>query len=81
MERNNELQEIDFKNRTCHCFDDIANINDLDPDIILLYEKSYKVPFGAKPLHNVFDKVDRYIKTHEKLNISHFSILMKNIRC
>lgn len=58
--------KMERKNRTCHCFDYVTSINDLDPDNILLYEKSYKVPYGAKPLRNVFDKVDRYIKTYER---------------
>ena len=68
---NNELNEIDVKNRTCYYFDDIINISDLNLDNILTAEKSYeniliynvthKAPYGAKPLHIIFGKVDRYI--------------------
>ena len=36
MENNNELKEIDMKNRTYYYFDNIININDLDADHILL---------------------------------------------
>lgn len=36
MENNNELKEIDMKNRTYYYFDNIININDLDTDHILL---------------------------------------------
>ena len=40
MESNNQLKEINTKNRTC--FDDIIIINDLDLPHILLNEKSYE---------------------------------------
>ena len=30
MESNNELKEIDIKNRTCYYFDDIIKIEDFD---------------------------------------------------
>ena len=36
MENNNELKEIDMKNRTYYYFDNTININDLDTDHILL---------------------------------------------
>ena len=42
MSRNNELKEIDTKNRTCYYFDDKTNINDLDPDNVLLNIKLYE---------------------------------------
>ena len=40
MDSNNQLKEIDTKNRLC--YDDIIVINDLDLPHILLNEKSYK---------------------------------------
>ena len=40
MDINNQLKEIDTKNRTC--YDDIIIINDLDLPHILLNEKSYE---------------------------------------
>ena len=56
---NNELNEIDIKNRTCYYFDDIINTSYLNLDNILIDEKSYenilicnvtyKTPYGAKP--------------------------------
>ena len=30
MESNNELKEVDIKNGTCYCFNDVLTINDLD---------------------------------------------------
>ena len=43
MDSNNELKEIDIKNRTCYYFDDIIKIEDLDLDKILIDEKSLKI--------------------------------------
>ena len=34
MESNNELIEIDIKNRTCYCFTDIIKFKDFDIDNI-----------------------------------------------
>ena len=42
MNSNNELKEIDFKNRTCYYFDDIIKIEDFDPDNILIDERSFE---------------------------------------
>ena len=39
MKMNNELKEIDNKNRTCYYFDDIIKIEDFGHDNILLDEK------------------------------------------
>ena len=36
METNDELKEIDIKNRTCYYFDDIIRVIDIDFDHILL---------------------------------------------
>ena len=41
MESNDELKEIDIKNRTCYYFDHIIKIEDFDLDKILIDEKSY----------------------------------------
>ena len=42
MGSNNELKEIDIKNRTCYFYDDIIKFEDFDLDNILIDEKSYK---------------------------------------
>ena len=36
---NSELKETEFKYYKCYYFDDVIDINDLDLDIVLLYEK------------------------------------------
>ena len=41
MESNDELKEIDIKNRTCYYFDHIIKIEDFDLNNILIDEKSY----------------------------------------
>ena len=74
MESNYEFKKIDIKNRTCHYFDDIMRVEDIDFDYILLDERSYKnilthdisckTFMGAKPLRIRFDKVDRIIKIY-----------------
>ena len=40
MESNDKLKEIDIKNGTCHYFDDIIEIEDVDLDSVLINEKS-----------------------------------------
>ena len=73
--KSNKFQEVDIKNRICYYFDHIVNSNDFDLDNILLVKKShetksiyvaYKTPYGARPLRNVFDKVDGYIRKYDK---------------
>ena len=39
---NDQLKEINIKNRTCYYFDDIVKIENLDFDPVLISEKSYK---------------------------------------
>ena len=39
MESNDELREIIIKTRTCYYFDNIAELEDLDIDNILIDEK------------------------------------------
>ena len=63
MESKNELKEIDIKNRTCYYFKDIIKDRDIySVDIlldekwyetyenILVYNISYKISTGPKPL-------------------------------
>ena len=74
MESNDKLKEINIKNRTYY-FDGIIKIKDFDFGNILLDEKSYrniliydisyKVLIGAKPLRVRFDKVDKFITVYD----------------
>ena len=43
MESNDELKEIDIKNRACYHFDDIIKIEDFDLDNILIGENHVKL--------------------------------------
>ena len=79
MESNDELKEIDIKNRTCYYFDDIMKVGKFDFDNILLdkksyknsyeniliYDISYKTLMGAKPLRIRLDKIDLFIKIYD----------------
>ena len=79
MESNDELKEIDIKNRTCYYFDDIMKVGKFDFDNILLdkksyknsyeniliYDFSYKTLMGAKPLRIRLDKIDLFIKIYD----------------
>ena len=60
MESNDELKEIDIKNRMCYNFDDTIIIADFDFDNILFNEKSYvnilTYEITYKLLHIRFDK-------------------------
>ena len=83
MEGKNELTEIDLKNRMCYYFDDMIifwDTNNEFSDIlldkklykkkyenILIYDISYKTSTGAKPLRMRFDKIDGFIKIHDKI--------------
>ena len=40
MESNDNLKEIDIKNRTCYCFDGMIKIEYFDIDNVLVDEKS-----------------------------------------
>ena len=67
MESNDELKEIDIKNRICYYFDGIMKVENIDFDNILLDEKSYEnisvynilyeTFMGAKPWRVKFDKL------------------------
>ena len=71
MKSNNELKEIDIKNRPCFYFDDIINGTKINFSNILLdkksyenisvYSISYKSLTGPKRLRIKFDKIDRFI--------------------
>ena len=78
MESNDELKEIDIKNRPCYYFDDIMTVGDFDFDILLdeklcenshenifIYDISYKNFMGAKPLRIRVDKIDGFIKIYD----------------
>ena len=75
MDSNDELKEIDIKNRTCYYFHDIIKIEDFNLDNILIYEKSYenilvhnisyKTLTDAKPLRIRFDKIDGFIRVYD----------------
>ena len=82
MKSKDELKEIDIKNRMCHFFDDIIRFWDRDFEFrhilldkklyeahqnILIYDISYKISTGAKPLRIRFDKIDGFIKIHDKI--------------
>ena len=43
MDSDNELKEIDIKNRTCYFFDDIIKTKNFNLDNILIDEKSYEI--------------------------------------
>ena len=76
MDSNNELKEIDIKNRTCYYFDDIIKIENLDLDnisinkksyeYILVYNISYKTLIYAKPFRIRFDKIDGFIRVYDE---------------
>ena len=42
MESNDQLIQIDIKNRTCYYFDDLIRTEDYNLDNILIDEKSYE---------------------------------------
>ena len=69
-----KLKEIDIRNHTCYCFEDIININDLNVDIlinrksnenILIQNVVYKSPYGANRSFIIFENVDRCIKKYD----------------
>ena len=72
---NNDLKEIDNKNRMRYYFDDIIKIEDFDPDDILMDEKSYenilvynisyKNLIDSKPFCIRFNKIDGFIRVYD----------------
>ena len=74
MDSNDELKEIDIKNRTCYYFHDIIKIEDFSLDNILIDEGSYEnilvynISYKnliAKPLRIRFDKKDGFIRVYD----------------
>ena len=75
MESNDELKEIDIKNRACFYFDDIIRIEKIDFDNvlsdkksnenILIYTFSYGTFMVAKPLPITLDKANGIIKIYD----------------
>ena len=69
------INNINIKNHTCYCFDDIIRIADFYFDIILLdkksyenvlvYNISYKSLIFAKLLRIRLDKIDGFIKVYD----------------
>ena len=76
MESNDKLKEINIKGGTCYYFDDIIKTEDFDLDNILIDEKSYKNILAynisykslidSKPLYIAFDKIDAFIRVHDR---------------
>ena len=74
MESDDELKEINIKNRTFYYSDDIMKIEDFNFYKILMEEKSYenvlfynisyKTLIYAKPLYIRFDKIDGFIRVY-----------------
>ena len=75
MESDDELKEINIKNRTCYYFEDIIKIEDSDHDTIsvdeksyeniLVYNISYENFIASKPLPIRFNKVDVFIRAYD----------------
>ena len=73
--KNNELEKVRIKNRTCYYFDDIIKLEDFDLDNILIdenslenifiYNISYKTIIDPKPLQIRFDKINGLIRIYD----------------
>ena len=61
-ENKDELKEIDIINRTCYYFDDNISLDKKLYENISVYDISYKISVGPKPLSNRFDKLDGFIR-------------------
>ena len=59
MESNDQLKEVDIKNRACYYFDDIIKIEDFDPDNFLIGEKSNIIQYQCSLKHFI-QKSDCY---------------------
>ena len=90
MASNDKLKEIDIKNHTYCCFDNIVNVKKFvfDNDLLdkrsyenyVIHDVAYKALYGAKHLRIILDKVDGYIKKYDGTNIQFYFILMKKMR-
>ena len=74
----NIIKDTNIKNHTYYLFDDIINIEEIDPNNIKIDEKSYKSIliynivyvtikkdlkiYSANPLYLIFNKVNRYFE-------------------
>ena len=80
MESKDELKEIDLKNGTCYCFDDVMRYIDINFNNVLLDKKSYKkykniiiqdisyeTFMDPKPLLIRFDETDGFIKVYDRI--------------
>ena len=75
MKSQDELKEIDIKDRTCYYFDDIMEVSAvysgntlLDKKTykdILIYDIPYKTFMGLNPLRIRFHKIDGFIKIYD----------------
>ena len=78
MESKDELKQTDIKNRTCYYFDNIMRVIDINfsnilwneksyktYERILIYDITYKIFTGSKPLRVRFDEIDGFIKIHD----------------
>ena len=73
---NNELKKVRIKNRMCYYFNDIIKLENFDLDSIyideksdeniLIYDISYKILIGSKPLWIRFDKIDGVIRIYDR---------------
>ena len=73
---NNELKKVRIKNRICYYFNDIIRLENLDlhstfideksDKNILIYDISYKILIGSKPLRIRFDKIDGVIRIYDR---------------
>ena len=71
----NNFKEINIKNRSCDCFDDIIKIEYFDLDSILREEKLYqnilvynilyKSLIAAKPVLIRLDKTDGFVRVYD----------------
>ena len=78
MKVSNIIKDTNIKNHTYYLFDDIINIEEIDPNNIKIDEKSYKniliynivyvtikkdlKIYSANPLYLIFNKVNRYFE-------------------
>ena len=73
---NNELKKVRIKNRICYYFNDIIRLENFDlhsifideksDKNILIYDISYKILIGSKPLRIRFDKIDGVIRIYDR---------------
>ena len=71
----NNLKETSIENGTCYYFHDLIKIEDFNPDIILMDEKSYEIILvyknsyksliDSRPFRIRFDKLDGFIRVYD----------------